>query len=139
MQAFSSPSENDRLPPQANILLVDDNPANLLALEAVLADLGHRLVKATSGEEALRLLLDEDFAVILLDVRMPGLDGFETAQLIRSRDRSRHTPIIFVTAHDDPRVSAEQAYALGAVDYLVKPFVPVILRAKVTGFIELFQ
>src|SRR5438270_12364273 len=107
----SSASENDRPESTVNILLVDAVAANLLAVEAVLADLGHHLVKATSGEEALRLLLDQDFAVVLLDVRMHGLDGFETAKLIRSRDRSRHTPIIFLTAHDDPRVSAEQAYA----------------------------
>src|SRR5687767_3937094 len=118
---------------KANVLLVDDHPANLLALEAVLADLGHDLVKATSGEEALRLLLGRDFAVVLLDVRMPGLGGFETARLIRGRERSRHTPIIFLTAHDDDSLSAEQAYTLGAVDYLVKPLVPVMLRAKVAG------
>jgi two-component system CheB/CheR fusion protein len=124
---------------RANILLVDDEPANLLALEAVLEDLGHNLVKAHSGEEALELLLDRDFAVVLLDVRMQGLDGFDTAQVIRRGDRSRHTPIIFLTAHDDNRLDVAQAYALGAVDYLVKPLVPVILRAKVAGFVELFQ
>src|SRR5262249_54800159 len=123
---------------KANILLVDDQPANLLALQAILEGLGQNLVTARSGEEALRLLLDQDFAVVLLDVWMHGLDGFETAKLIRSRDRSRHTPIIFLTAHDTP-LSAEEAYSLGAVDYLVKPLVPVILRAKVAGFIELFQ
>ena len=124
---------------RANILLVDDQPANLLALEAVLGDLGHPLVLARSGAEALERLLDQDFAVVLLDVRMPGMDGFETARRIRGRERSRHTPIIFLTAHDDTGLSAEQAYALGAVDYLVKPLVPVILRAKVAGFVELFQ
>ena len=125
--------------PKANILLVDDHPANLLALEAILDDLGHNLVRASSGEEALRLLLDQDFAVVLLDVQMHGLDGFETAQRLRGRERSRHTPIIFLTAHDDNRLSAAEAYALGAVDYLHKPVVPIILRAKVTGFVELFQ
>ncbi len=124
---------------KANILLVDDQPANLLALEAVLDDLGHNLVKAASGEQALRLLLDKDFAVVLLDVQMPGLDGFETAQRIRAGDRSRHTPIIFLTGYDDNRLSVQQAYSLGAVDFLVKPLVPVILRAKVTGFVDLFQ
>jgi PAS domain S-box-containing protein len=124
--------------PQASILLVDDRPENLLALEAVLADLG-RLVRAPSGEEALRHLLHQDFAVVLLDVQMEGLDGFETAQLIRGRDRSRHTPIIFVTAYEKNRLPVEQAYALGAVDYLVKPLVPKILRAKVEGFVELFR
>ncbi len=133
------PPETDRPEPEANVLLVDDTPANLLALEAVLAGLGHTLVKAGSGEEALQLLTDRDFAVVLLDVRMPGLDGFETAKLIRGRERSRHTPVIFLTAEDDNRPSVEQAYSLGAVDYLVKPLVPVVLRAKVAGFVELFQ
>ncbi len=124
---------------QANILLVDDQPANLLALEAVLEELGHRLVRTGSGEEALRRLLDQDFAVILLDVRMHGLDGFETAKLVRGRERSRHTPILFLTSHEDNRLPVEEAYALGAVDYLVKPVVPVILRAKVAVFVELFR
>jgi len=117
---------------------VDDQPGNLLALEAVLEDPDRIIVRASSGEEALRRLLERDFAVVLLDVRMPGLDGFETARLIRGRERSRATPIIFLTAHDDDSLSAERAYALGAVDYLVKPLVPVILRAKVAGFIDLF-
>jgi PAS domain S-box-containing protein len=125
--------------PRASLLLVDDQPANLLALETILADLGPHLVKASSGEEALRKVLEHDFAVVLLDVQMHGLDGFETAKLIRSRKRSRHTPIIFLTAHDDNRLTVAEAYALGAVDYLVKPTLPVVLRAKVKGFIELFQ
>ncbi len=125
--------------PKANILLVDDQPANLTALEAILAELGQNLVRARSGDDALRHLLREEFAVILLDVQMQGLDGFETARLIRSRKKSRHTPILFVTAHDDNRLRPEEAYALGAVDYLVKPLVPVILRAKVSGFVELFR
>jgi signal transduction histidine kinase len=125
--------------PKANILLVDDQPANLTALEAILADLGQNLVRACSGDDALRHLLREDFAAILLDIQMQGLDGFETARLIRSRKKSRHTPILFVTAHDDNRLRPEEAYALGAVDYLVKPLVPVILRAKVAGFVELFR
>jgi PAS domain S-box-containing protein len=125
--------------PKANVLLVDDTPANLLALEAILDDLGHNLVKAASGKEALQLLLDRDFAVVLLDVRMPGLDGFETAQRLRSRERSRHTPVIFISAQGDDRLSVDQAYSLGAVDYLVKPLVPVVLRAKVAGFVEIFE
>ncbi len=112
------------------ILLVDDQPANLLALEAVLGAWSKHLVKALSGEEALRLA-DQDTAVILLDVQMHGLDGFETAKLIRSRERTRHTPIIFLTAYDDDRLSIEEIYALGAVDYLVKPIISVVLRAKV--------
>src|SRR5262249_14565291 len=122
-----------------NILLVDDQPANLMTLEASLQSLGHNLVKVESGEEALRRLLDTDFAAILLDVQMNGLDGFETAKLIRGRERFRHTPIIFLTAYDANRLPVEDAYALGAVDYLVKPLVPAILRAKVAGFVELFQ
>ena len=135
------PSPAEKLPPdqKVNILLVDDEPANLLALEALLADLGQNLIKAQSGEAALRLVLKQDFAAVLLDVQMQGLDGFETAKLIRGRDRSRHTPIIFITGHEVSRLTLEQAYLLGAVDYLVKPLVPVILKAKVAGFVELFQ
>jgi signal transduction histidine kinase len=134
------PSRGDRPPvPKANILLVDDQPANLVALEAILAELGQNLIRARSGEEALRHLLREDFAAVLLDVQMQGLDGFETARLIRSRPKSQHTPILFITAYDDNRLRPEEAYALGAVDYLVKPLVPVILRAKVAGFVELFR
>lgn len=123
---------------RANILLVDDQPANLSALDAILGGAGYNLIYVNSGEAALRLLLEHDFAAILLDVRMPGMDGFETARLIRGRKLSRHIPIIFLTAHDDGQLSVEQAYALGAVDYLVKPLVPEILRAKVAGFVELY-
>jgi PAS domain S-box-containing protein len=125
--------------PGASVLLVDDNPANLLALRAILDDLGHTLVDVRSGEEALLRLLRDDFAVVLLDVQMHGMDGFETAKLIRGRERSRHTPIIFMTAYDDDRLSAKEAYKLGAVDYLTKPVEPLILRAKVAGFIDLFR
>jgi signal transduction histidine kinase len=123
--------------PPVNILLVDDQPANLVALEAMLADLGRNLVRADSGEEALRQLLKADFAVVLLDVRMPGLGGFETARLMRGREKSRYTPIIFLTAYEDSHPA--EAYSLGAVDYLTKPLVPAILRAKVTAFVELFR
>jgi signal transduction histidine kinase len=126
-------------PLPVNILLVDDQPRNLLALEAILGDLGQNLVTASSGEAALDCLLADDFAVVLLDVQMPGLDGFETARLIRARDRSRLTPIIFLTAFERPDSAVVEAYRLGAVDYLVKPLVPEILRAKVTGFVELHQ
>jgi PAS domain S-box-containing protein len=122
-----------------SILMVDDQPANLLALEAIFSGLGHNLVKTLSGQEALRLLENRDFAVVLLDVQMQGLDGFKTAKVIRSRERSKHTPIIFLTAYQDDRFPVEEAYALGAVDYLVKPVLPVVLRAKVTGFVELFE
>jgi signal transduction histidine kinase len=123
--------------PAVNILLVDDEPANLLALEAVLGGLGQNLVRASSGEEALRRLSKDDFAVVLLDLQMPALDGFETAQRIRSRERSRYTPVIFLTAHDSADFPIDRAYRLGAVDYLVKPLVPDILRAKVAVFVEL--
>jgi PAS domain S-box-containing protein len=125
--------------PQANILLVDDEPANLLALEAVLHDLAENIVPARSGEEALRFLAEMDFAVVLLDVQMPGMDGFDTAATIRNGERSRHTPIIFLTAYDVDPALIERAYLLGAVDILVKPLVPIILRAKVAGFVELFM
>jgi signal transduction histidine kinase len=125
--------------PRTKILLVDDQPANLLALGAILRDLGEDLVEARSGEEALRHLLHADFAAVLLDIKMEGLDGFETARVIRGRERCRDTPIIFLTAFDTAAFSAEKAYALGAVDYLVKPIVPVILRAKVAGFVDLYN
>jgi signal transduction histidine kinase len=120
-----------------NVLLVDDQPANLLALEAMLQDLGQNLVKAGSGREALKWLLTNDCAVILLDVKMPEMDGFETAELIRQRDRSRHTPIIFLTAADRTHTHAVRGYAIGAVDYLVKPVVPEFVRSKVAVFVEL--
>lgn len=124
---------------QANILLVDDRPENLLSLRAVLESLDQHLVEATSGEEALRGLLKHDFAVILLDVQMPGMDGFETATLIRSRERSRLTPIIFLTAFSSEDAQMIHGYEMGAVDYIFKPIVPTILRAKVSVFVELFQ
>jgi PAS domain S-box-containing protein len=136
----TTPTDNSSTDPKVNILLVDDQPANLLALQAILEDLGQNLVEAHSGEEALQRLLTNDFAVILLDVQMHGPDGFSTAKLIRSQERSRDTPIIFHTAPESNRLPVEeQAYTLGAVDYLVKPLVPFILRAKVAWFVELFQ
>src|SRR5206468_7689764 len=124
---------------RVNILLVDDQPNNLLALEAVLEGEDRALVRAASGAEALMRILDDDFAVILMDVQMPGLDGFETAALIRERDRSRHTPIIFLTAFQSTDRQVAQGYALGAVDFLSKPIVPAVLRSKVAVFVELFQ
>ena len=123
----------------ANILLVDDQPSNLVLLKSMLADLGQNIVTASSGEEALRLLFQDDFAVVLLDVQMRGLDGFATAQVVRSRERTRHTPIIFLTAYDSNNFPVERAYALGAVDYLVKPLLPAILRAKTAVFVDLFH
>lgn len=124
---------------QPNILIVDDNPASLTAIEACLSDLGCRLVSASSGEEALRQLLHEEFAVVLLDIVMPGIDGFETAKLIRGRPRSRGTPIIFLTGVCLDEAHQLEGYETGAVDYLLKPFNPTILRSKVRVFIELFQ
>src|SRR5438477_864761 len=118
------------------ILIVDDNDANLLALEAVLEPLQQRLVKARSGREALRFLLNDDCAVILLDVNMPELDGFETAALIRERERTRYTPIIFVTAVRREEEHIVKGYANGAVDYIVKPFAPETMAAKVRVFLE---
>jgi CheY-like chemotaxis protein len=129
-------SENEK---RVNILLVDDQPANLLALEAVLESLGQNLVRANSGEEALRQLIQKDFAVILLDVLMPGMDGFETAGWVRHRDRSRHTPIIFLTAGGKTETEMFQGYAAGAIDYLLKPFVPEVLRSKVSVLADLYQ
>jgi signal transduction histidine kinase len=121
----------------ADILLVDDHADSLEALEATLQPLGQKMVKAQSGREALKALLERDFAVVLLDVRMPGMDGFETAKLIRERPRSSRTPIIFLTGIDQGRLPEFRAYSLGAVDYLVKPFEPEILRSKVSVFVEL--
>ena len=121
-----------------DILVVDDDAGNLAAIEVALGDLGRRLVKARSGAEALRCLLSQDFALILLDINMPGMDGFETARIIRERPRSRHVPIIFVTAYN--REDTElilRGYSLGAVDFLFKPIVPEVLRAKAAVFVEL--
>ncbi|XQQ07441.1 MAG: response regulator [Leptolyngbya sp. IPPAS B-1204] len=128
-----------QLEPTVNVLMVDDHPENLVALEAILGDLGQNLVKAYSGEEALRCLLHQDFAVILLDVQMPGMDGFETATLIRQRERSRNTPIIFLTAFNTSDDFMVKGYSLGAVDYLFKPINPAILTSKVTVFTDLFR
>jgi PAS domain S-box-containing protein len=123
---------------KAKILMVDDHPANLLALEAILEPLGQELVQAASGEDALKALLQDEFAVILMDVQMPGLDGFATARLIKERPRTRHTPIIFITAIHREARHAFRGYATGAVDYLLKPFEPDILRSKISVFVELF-
>src|SRR5215210_1587313 len=122
-----------------NILLVDDNPSNLLALEEILQAPDRNLVRAASGNEALRYLLDCDVAVILLDVYMPGINGLETAALIRGRERSRNTPIIFLTADNTGGALLSEGYSLGAVDYIMKPVEPDILRSKVAVFVELFK
>ena len=124
---------------RVNILLVDDRRENLQALEAILTDLGENLVFASSGEEALKHVLKTEFAAILLDVRMPGMDGLETAALIRQRDKTLHTPIIFVTAYGEREEQVKAGYSLGAVDYLFKPIVPEILRSKIAVFVDLFR
>ena len=124
---------------RAPVLLVDDRRENLVALEAVLAPLGCRLVTATSGAEALKSLLDHEFAVILLDVQMPELDGFETADYIKRRERTRSIPIIFVTAISKEQHHVFRGYEAGAVDYVFKPYDPVVLRSKVAVFIELWR
>jgi signal transduction histidine kinase len=121
----------------ASILVVDDDPRNLMALQELLQGLGQKLVLADSGEAALRCVLRDDFAVILLDARMPGVDGFETAKLIRERPRSRHTPIIFITGAYEDLGSVFRGYEVGAVDYIVKPLDPQVLRSKVSVFVEL--
>jgi two-component system, sensor histidine kinase len=123
---------------KAKILIVDDVPGKLMAIAAVLESLDQTIVTVTSGAEALRRLLNDDFAVILLDVNMPGLDGFETAGLIRQRKRSEHTPIIFLTAFPDDTY-AEKGYSLGAVDYILTPAAPEVLRSKVSVFVELYH
>src|SRR5213594_3286884 len=122
----------------ASILVVVDDQRTLMAMRELLQCLGQKLVLANSGEEALRCVSKDDFAVILLDARMPGIDGFETARLIRERQRSRHTPIIFLTgAYEDVR-SVFRGYEAGAVDYIVKPLVPEILKSKISVFVELY-
>src|SRR5581483_11150146 len=132
MQAVPDVAPDEKM----KILLVDDTPENLVSLEATLGVLGEELVLAHSGKEALRHLLHQDFAVILLDVRMPDMDGFETAELIRSRPRSRQTPILFLTGYRNEE-HLFRGYDLGAVDFLFKPIVPEVLRSKVAVFVEL--
>src|SRR3984893_2645173 len=118
------------------ILLVDDSAENLISIEAALEGLGQEVITARSGKEALRHLLDSDFALILLDVKMPEMDGFQTAELIRARKRSVHTPILFLTAYKSDEQLLRR-YDLGAVDFLFKPIVPEILRSKVGVFVQM--
>jgi CheY-like chemotaxis protein len=127
------------MPERAKILLVDDREENLIALEAILSSLDLMPIRAKSGEEALKALLGTEFALILLDVRMPGMDGFETAAHIKRRERTRNIPIIFLTVVDSAPDYAFRSYAAGAVDYLTKPFDPWVLRAKVAVFVELYN
>src|ERR1043165_7962764 len=124
---------------QINILLVDDQPQKLLAYEAMLSGLGQRLLRAQNGNEAFEILLHEEVAVILLDVNMPAMDGFETAALIRQHPRFTKTPIIFVTAVNTTDLDRMRGYELGAVDYVAVPIIPDILRAKVSVFVELHR
>jgi len=123
---------------RAKILLVDDRPENLVALEAILGTMDYVLVRARSGDEALKALLTDEFAVILLDVSMPGMDGFETAAHIKRREKTRDIPIIFLTAVNNEPHQAFRGYAAGAVDYIAKPFDPWVLRAKVAVFVDLY-
>lgn len=129
----------DYEPLVASILIVDDHPANLLALEGILEPLNQRIVKANSGEEALKRLLDHEFAVILMDVQMPGLDGTQTARIIKEREKTKHVPIIFLTAISRDQTNIFRGYSAGAVDYLLKPFDPDILRTKVQVFVDLWE
>ncbi|WP_338696372.1 response regulator [Streptomyces sp. Q6] len=126
-------------PDRASILLVDDMEDNLVALEAVLGSLNEPLVRARSGEEAMKALLRRRFAVVLLDIRMPGMDGFETATNIKRLDQTKDVPIIFLTGTDADAGYAFRGYATGAADYLTKPFDPWVLRAKVTVFLDLHR
>ena len=123
---------------RANILIVDDRPDKLLVFKTILEDLDQNIITLQSGEDALRWLLDNECAVMLLDVNMPGMDGFETAQLIRARRKTAHMPIIFITAHAD-EMRIEKGYSLGAVDYMLSPAVPSVLRSKVMVFVQLFN
>src|SRR6266513_2634747 len=126
--------------PKVNILMVDDSESNLLALETILEGEGRNLMRAASGDEALQYLLHNDVAVILLDVRMPGISGLETAALIRGRKKTRDVPIIFLTAFDSTdKQDLSMGYSLGAVDYIIKPLDPDALKSKVAVFVELYK
>jgi PAS domain S-box-containing protein len=139
LREASAARTRDARDERVNILLVDDRPENLLALDAILEPLDERLVRAHSGDEALKCLLTDEFAVILLDVQMPGLNGFETAELIKSRERTRYVPIIFLTAISKDEAYVFRGYSVGAVDYMSKPFQPDVLRSKVSVFVDLYR
>jgi CheY-like chemotaxis protein len=123
----------------ARVLAVDDRKENLIALEAILQGLPLQMVSVTSGDDALKKLLTDDYAAILLDAQMPGMDGFQTAEHIKQRERTRHIPIIFLTAVDYDAHLAFRGYQAGAVDYITKPFDPWVLRSKVAVFIDLWS
>src|ERR1700741_2547151 len=133
------PSMKEPADEKVSILIVDDRPDKMLAYETILAELNENVVCAISGKEALRCLLKQDFAVILLDVNMPVMDGFETAALIRQRPRSETTPIIFISAVNDTETHVSRGYSIGAVDYILTPVVPEILRAKIAVFVDLYK
>src|ERR1051325_4713908 len=133
------PSTKEATEKKVSILIVDDRPDKMLAYETILAELNENVVCARSGKEALRCLLKQDFAVILLDVNMPVMDGFETAALIRQRPRSETTPIIFISAVNDTETHVSRGYSIGAVDYILTPVVPEILRAKIAVFVDLYK
>ena len=139
MPADSNATEKEPAEEKVSILIVDDRHDKMLAYETILADLNENVVCARSGKEALRCLLKQDFAVILLDVNMPGMDGFETAAMIRQRPRSETTPIIFISAVNDTETHVSRGYSIGAVDYILTPVVPEILRAKIAVFVDLFK
>ena len=126
------------LAPRANVLVADDRPANVLAIQQVLEPLSHNVVTANSGEEVLRSLLTTEFAVVLLDVQMPIMDGFEIAAQIKRREKTRHIPIIFLTAVNQEPSDIFQGYEAGAVDYLTKPVEPWLVRAKVAAFVDIW-
>ncbi|WP_394239038.1 response regulator [Niallia oryzisoli] len=130
---------NNTIPQKVNILMVDDHLENLLALEAALSSPDYHLVRATSGQKALKHLINQEFAVILLDVQMPGLNGFETAKLIRAREKTKHTPIIFLTAISQESENVQLGYEVGAIDYIFKPFQPDTLKKKIEKFVEIYQ
>jgi len=137
MRSFTAKLNNAA--PTVNILMVDDRPENLIALEAILNAPNYRLFSAYSGEEALRHVLTNDFAVILLDVQMPGMNGFETARLIKMRERSKYVPIIFITAISQAAEHVKHGYAVGAIDYIFKPFHPETLKMKIEAFAQMYQ
>src|ERR671937_2668579 len=138
VQALPECDELEKLEPEEpRVLLVDDDERNLLAVQSILEDLGE-VVTAKSGEEALRHLLKSEFAVILLDVYMPGMDGYETARIIRSRDQTKGIPIVFLSAVNKEQEHLLRGYAMGAVDYVFKPVDPIVLRSKVAVFVDLF-
>jgi two-component system, sensor histidine kinase len=136
---MESKTQEGQMDNPVNILLVDDHPENLVAIEAVLSGEPYRLVRAYSGREALRCLLDDEFAVIVMDVQMPDMDGFETASIIRTREKSKYIPIIFLTATSNKAEHYFTGYSVGAMDYMTKPFIPQIFKSKIEGYVSMFE